>query len=381
MKRIAVVTAAWRYVPTGEGIADRLLMGYPREGRWRRPEMKVVSCFTGRRPEGDVSAELAREFGFAIHPTIAEALRCGGSLLAVDAVVLPREAGEDAAGDLFKQCVEVFEKDGRSVPVYIGGPLSRSFERAKWAADASARLKFPILAGSWLPLTWRLPELELPLQCRIEEALMVGVDGAEAISWHALEALQCMVERRAGGETGVRAVQTVAGDEVWKAGEQGRWSKELLSSALSRSDTPQGWSVIDGRTQDLVGNGELPKLAKNPAACLIEYAGGLRAALLMLDGAVNDFTFAARLKAPDRRVSTQFLRLPAPSAAHAAHLAAEIEEMFETGRAPIPVERSLLVSGILESCLQSRASGGKRLETPHLNVRYRAPKESRYART
>ena len=70
--------------------------------------------------------------------------------------------------------------------------------------DASTRLKFPLLAGSSLPVTWRLPDLELPLGCEIESALMVGVGGSDAMDYHALEAMQCMVERRKGGETGVR---------------------------------------------------------------------------------------------------------------------------------------------------------------------------------
>ena len=83
---------------------------------------------------------------------------------------------------------------------------------------------------------------------------MVGVGGSDPMDYHALEAMQCMVERRKGGETGVKSVQLIEGDAVWKAGEEGRWSKELLTAALSRSDTPLGLTVKDGRTQDLVHN-------------------------------------------------------------------------------------------------------------------------------
>ncbi len=390
MKRIAVVSATYRYLPAGEHIVDRFLVGYPSKGTWRHPDMKVVSCYVDQKPADDQSAERAREFGFTVYPTVAEALRCGGARLAADAVLLIGEQGDYRRNDLgqvlrpqhqwFRQCVEVFEKDGRAAPLYSDGLLSHSFEQAKWMVDASQRLKFRMLAGSPLPVTWRLPDLELPLDCQVDSAVMVGIDGSETISFHALEAMQCMIERRAGGETGVRAVQMIEGDAVWKSGDEGRWSKELLTSALSRSDSPQGLSVTDGRTQDLVGNNQLPKLVKRPAACFIEYGDGLRATLLMLNGAVNDFTFAARLKGPARNVSTQFLRLPAPNDAHTAPLAAKIEELFETGRAPYPVERSLIVAGIIESCLKSRAYGGRRIETPHLNVRYRAPKESQHAR-
>jgi hypothetical protein len=237
-----------------------------------------------------------------------------------------------------------------------------------------------MLAGSSLPVTWRLPDLELPLNCEIESALVVGYGGADVMDFHGLEALQCMVERRKGGETGVSAVQMIEGDAVWKAGEAGRFSRELLVSALSRSDTPQGQTLVDGRTQDLVAKGELPRLVKNPAAYFIEYRDGLKATLLMLNGAVKDFTFAARVKGSGLQ-STQFFLSPEPNVTYSACLVGKIEELFETGKAPYPVERTLLVSGVLESCLTSRFEGQKRLETPHLDVRYRAPQRSQHTRT
>ena len=150
-----------------------------------------------------------------------------------------------------------------------------------------------MLAGSSIPVTWRLPTIDLPLGCKIEEALMVGVGGSDPMDFHALEGMQCMVERRRGGETGVKAVQLLEGDAVWKAGEDGRYSKALLKAALSRSDTPLGLTAADGRTQDLVASGQLRELAKKPAAYFIEYRDGLKATMLMLDGALKDFNFAA----------------------------------------------------------------------------------------
>ena len=155
------------------------------------------------------------------------------------------------AFEFFRQVVEVFEADGRAVPVFNDKHLSYSFTKASAMVDASKRLGFPFLAGSSLPVTWRLPPIDMPLGCEIEQALMVGVGGSDAMDFHALEAMQCMVERRRGGETGVRSVQLIEGDEVWKAGDAGRWSWELLESALSRSDSIQGLTVRDGRTQNL----------------------------------------------------------------------------------------------------------------------------------
>ncbi|MEZ5402124.1 MAG: hypothetical protein R2729_20795 [Bryobacteraceae bacterium] len=388
--RVAIVTTIYRYLSHAQHMGDRFLIGYPLHGAWRRPDIQVVSLYVDQKPKGDQSEERAREFGFKVYPTIAEALRQGGDKLAVDAVLIIGEHGEYPRNELgqvlyprhefFKQCVDVFEKDGRAVPVYNDKHLSYSFEKAKWMVDQSKRLRFPMLAGSSLPVTWRLPDVEIPLGAQVDDALMVGVGGSDPMDYHALEAMQCMVERRKGGESGVKSVQLIDGAAVWKAGDEGRWSKRLLTAALSRSDSPLGLSVTDGRPQDLVGSGEVRKLVKEPAAYFIERNDGLRTTLLMLNGAVRDYTFAAAVKGHGV-VSTQFFLSPTPNVTYSACLVSKIEEMFTTGKAPYPVERTLIVSGALESCLRSRHEGGKRLDTPHLAVKYQAPKISQHMRT
>jgi hypothetical protein len=392
--RIAIVATICRHLSHAQHIGDRFLVGYPYKGRWHRPDAQVVSLYVDQRPEGDQSADRAREFGFQVYSTVAEALRCGGKELAVDAVLLIGEHGSYPKNELlqilypryelFKECVRVFEQDGRAVPIFNDKHLSYSFEKAREMVADARRLGFPLLAGSSLPVTWRLPDVELPLGCEVDEALMIGVgpsDGpSDAMDYHALEAMQCMVERRRGGETGVRCVQFLEGDAVWRAADAGRWSAELLGAALSRSDSPRGLTEEDGRTQDLLGSGELRRLCEQPSAYLIEYEDGLRATLLMLDGAIRDFCFAARLRGQEGTVSTQFLLTPVPNVTYSACLVSKIEEMYVTGRAPYPAERTLLVCGILERCLKSRAAGSKVLETPHLKVTYTAPKETQHAR-
>ena len=385
-KRIAIVTTIYRYLSHAQHMGDRFLVGYPHEGAWHMPNMKVVSLYVDQKPEGDLSGVRAKEFGFEVYPTIAEALRCGGKELAVDAVLIIGEHGNYPRNEkgqvlypryeFFQQCVKVFEQDGRAVPVYNDKHLSYSFEKAAEMVAASKRLRFPMLAGSSIPVTWRLPAVDIPLGAEIEDAMMVGVGGSDAMDFHALEGLQCMVERRKGGETGVKAVHMLQGDAVWSA----PYSKELLTAALSRSDTPLGDTVTDGRTQDLVALGQLPKLVKNPGAYFIEYRDGLKATMLMLDGAVKDFNFAAKVKGGGI-VSTQFLLSPEPNVTYSSCLMHKAEQMFETGVAPYPVERTLLVSGILESCLISKVKDHSRLETPQLKVVYKAPRESQFPRS
>ncbi len=390
MTSIAVVTTIYRYLSHAQHFVDRFLVGYPYEGEWRRPEMKVVSLYVDQSPVGDQSQDRAREFGFGVYATIAETLRCGGEKISVDAVLIIGEHGEYPINEIgqklyprhefFKQCVEVFEADGRSVPIYNDKHLSYSFEKAREMVEDARRLQFPLLAGSSLPVSWRLPDLELPLGCEIEEALMIGVGGSDPMDFHALEGMQCMIERRKGGESGVKSVQLLDGEAAWKAGESGLWSKELLEAALSRCDSPQGLSVEDGRTQDLLGSGELMRLTEKPAAYLLEFNDGLRATLLMLNGAIKDYCFAARLKGYTQPVSNQFFLSPTPNVTYSACLVRKIEEMITTGKAPFPAERTLIVGGALENFLQSRHQGNIKLDTPHLSVKYTPPGESQHAR-
>ena len=258
--------------------------------------------------------------------------------------------------------------------------LSYSFKKAAAMVAQSKKMKFPFLAGSSLPVTWRMPDLELPYGCEIEQALMVGVGSSDSSDYHALEALQGMIERRKGGETGIARVQLIEGQDVWKAGEQGCYSIDLLAAALARNEIVKGKSLVDARTQDLLKDNELRRIVPKPALYSIEHRDGLKTSLLMLNGAVGDLSFAAKLKGKKEIQSNVFYLPPKPNVTYSACLANKIEEMIVTGKAPYPVERTLLVSGLLESCLDSKVQGHKSLATPHLKVSYMAPKKSNHCR-
>jgi hypothetical protein len=388
-KKVAMITTVWRYLSHAQHMGDRFLVGYPHAGAWHRPAVEIVSLYVDQTPRDDQSAARAAEFGFRRFPTIAEALCLGGDQLAVDAVLIIGEHGRYRRNDkgqilypryeFFQQVVEVFRRSKRSVPVFNDKHLSYSFANAQQMVQAADELNFPLMAGSSLPVTWRLPSIEMPWEAEVEEAVMVGCGGSDAMDFHALEAMQCMLERRRGGESGVRSVQIVDGDAVWRAGEEGRWSGELLAAALSRSNELQGQTRVDARTQDLLGSGELKKIARHPSAYFVEYRDGTRATMLMLSGAVNDFTFAARVKGQEEPASTLFYLPPVPNVVYSAELMHQVEQLFVTGQAGYPVQRTLLVSGMLESCLDSRKRGGERLATPHLSVQYRGRQESLFA--
>jgi len=388
-KRLAIITTVWRYLSHAQHMGDRFLVGYPLEGTWRKPPIDVVSLYVDQKPEDDQSEERARSFGFKIYPTIAETLRCGGDKLAVDAVLIIGEHGDYPRNEkgqvlyprfeFFREAVDVFEADGRAVPIFNDKHLSYSFEKAKTMVELSRKLGFPLLAGSSLPVTWRLPAVDLPFGAVVEDALMVGVGGSDAMDYHALEAMQCVLERRKGGETGVRRVQMIEGDAVWRAADEGRWSRKLLEAALSRSDSLQGLTVEDGRTQNLAEGDEIQRIARNPAAYFIDYADGTKATLLMLNGVLNDYNLAVKVKGRPDILSTQFMLPTPPNVAYSACLMHHASRMFETGRAAYPAERTMLVCGMLDSCLDSKINGHAPLDTPHLAVRYEPPRESLFA--
>src|SRR5262249_30316213 len=146
----------------------------------------------------------------------------------------------------------------------------------------------PFLAGSSVPVTWRRPPLQLPRGCELTDAVQLGYGPFEGYGFHALEGLQSMVERRKGGETGVKAVTCLQGEEMWKALDQGAWSKPLLDAA-----------------QGLVpahANGDLRALTSKTADAgvfLVEYRDGFKAAVAVLNGWVHEgdggaFVFAGQ---------------------------------------------------------------------------------------
>ena len=392
-KRLAVVTTLWNYRSHAWHMAERFLHGYPREGKWHRPPLTVVSAYVDQRPEGDLSKRRAEEFGFKIYPTVAEALRCGGDKLAVDAVLQIGEHGNYPTNEfgqkqypryeLFSQIVKVFKADGRTTPIFNDKHLSWKFEWAKEMVDTAHAMNFPLLAGSSLPVTWRMPAIDLPYGAEVEEILGVAFGAVDIYDFHALEMMQCMAERRRGGEKGVVGMHALRGDAVWDAlaagsFSAGGWSPRLFEACLSRSQTLAQDEISSHRYPTLQ---QIKQWTKQPVAYRFEYADGLKATMLQLNGLVKDFTFAAKLKAEAEPLSTLFYLPDNPNVVYSAALMSKAEEMFHTGRAPYPAERTLLTSGLVAAAMQSLANGQKRLETPHLAIHYQAPRESLFWRT
>ena len=373
-------------------MGERFLVGYPLEGSWHRSPLEVVSAYVDQRPENDLSRGRAKEFGFPIYGTIAEALRCGGDRLAVDAVLIIGEHGDYPRNEIgqklypryefFKQVADVFKKDGRAVPVFNDKHLSWKWEWAREMVDTARELSFPFLAGSSLPVTWRMPAVDLPYEAEVDEVMCVAMGGVDSYDFHALETIQCMAERRRGGETGVAWLEALRGDSVWKSMQQGSfqrggWDPRLFEACLCRSQTLAQPKTYNHRYPTPQ---QIREWVKEPVAYRFQYNDGLKATMLLMNGLVGDFTFSARLRGRPEPLSTLFYLPPNPNVVYSAALMSKVEEMVLTGKAPYPVERTLLTAGLVEAGMKSPASEEKRLETKHLAVRYQAPRESQFWR-
>ncbi|MFM8394483.1 MAG: hypothetical protein ACKOB4_11235 [Acidobacteriota bacterium] len=369
-KRIAVISTEYRYYSHTDVICSRILEGYTPNNVRVEPRTRIVSMYTDQVPEKDLSRAAAAKHGFTIYPTISAALTLGGDKLGVDAVLLIGEHGQYPDNEkgqklypryeLFKQITDVFRRTGRSVPVFTDKHLSYSWTKAKEMYDLSRQLNFPLMAGSSIPVTVRVPALSFPLDTRIDQAVGVGYAGLDSYGFHALEGLQCMLERRRGAETGIAAVETLSGADVWRwrASDQGRWSTPLLEAALGCLRTPK--------------SGPIETWAKDATLFRLEYRDGFQTVVYMLGQSIDDFTFAARVPGESKLQATRF-DLTRRALPHFDGLVDFIEQFFVTGRPLYPVERTLLTTGALEALLDSKHQG-RRIETPHLSVRYRAPR-------
>jgi hypothetical protein len=207
--------------------------------------------------------------------------------------------------------------------------------------------------------------VDLPLGAALNEALIIVQGEAPQAEWEGFDALLPTLRRRRGGEAGVKAVRYIAGDAFWAAGKEGAWSWALLAAALSRSDTPQGDAVADGRTQDLVGLGYVPKLARKPRGWLIEHRDGVRSTVLVLDGVIADYCLA--LKTSDgSMISAQLYQPPKPAQHQFSRLARVVDDFFHGAAAPWPIEQSVLSAGLLARIKVSSTQAGQRWETPEL---------------
>ena len=376
--RVAAINSIYRLRSHAYHIAGRFIYGYTRQGFHHQPPFDLVRMYNHQQPENDLGPRTCKAHNIELCRTIPEALGADKGM-DIDAVLLIIEHGNYPVNELgqilypryefFEQIVEVFKKAGRSVPVFVDKHLSYDHRLAAKMVATAREMKFGLMAGSSLPVTWRRPEIEPPVGTKFEEAVVsFGFDRGtvEIYLFHALEVLQCMMERRAGGETGVKSVQFLQDEAVWKAGDEGRWSWRLLNAALSRCASHNV--------------GPIRENVLRPQAVLVEYKDGTKGAVLNLIEQTSEFAIGAKITDRQEPVSSCFY-LPAPPGARFFDpLTYNIEKFFTTGVSPYPVERTLLTSTMTDLAMRSLHAGCKVVADPALGVKYDAPTDSGYFR-
>ena len=369
--RIACLVTYWAATRShADWIITKLLDGYWWKGAHTPSRVDVVSVYINQLETSELGQKICKSKNIPIFKTVGETVTLGGEELAVDGVVIVGEHGvypKNLKGQwllprwwMYKQVIDVFEQSKRSVPIFNDKHLSYSWDEAKWMFDKSRELDFPLTGGSSIPIYFRKPEIELDIDTPIKTSIVVGGASDEGGLSHCVDVLQAFVERRKGGETGVKSVQNIRGPETWKWTERNPWAARLLDSVRKSFDLKPG-SFEE---------------TEKPIVCIVEYNDGTKAAVY--SGRGVGWTYAGEIEGHKDPTIVSMLGFPGPfSQYHAANAFDHwIIEMMLTRKEPFNAERLLLSTGIVSYNMESNwengrySAIGRRIETPFMNMTY-----------
>ena len=370
---------------------DRLAMGYSWRGEWQKPRVDLASVWIDQYLDNDIGRDRLERYGITASGSIEDALTLGTGSLAVDGVVIICEHGDYPDNPMgqrlypryewFKEVVRVFEKSGRSVPVFNDKHLSTTWEESLEMVEDSRRLGFAFLAGSSLPVTRRMPAIEMPLGTPLRESVCVAYGNVDSYDFHALETAQCMSERRLGGEVGIRSCRALRGAALWEFLDRDDRAdtRRLMVAALNRShNLPVDTGYMTGTVDFAWARGAFP----DGVGYFYEHLDGFRTSTFLVP--IRDFNYAGLRADNDRVVSCQmYLPMPTHGSSTADFfnpLTRHIEDLVIRKRTEIPIERTLLTSGMTVAAVESLHRDGELVDTPQMAVCYAAPKRSTWWR-
>ncbi len=364
---IAAIVSEYRKNSHADMIVGRFLQTATLDGRGRTYPLEVVSVYTDQIPENDTSRALAEQYDFELTNTVREALTLGGDKLAVKGILLVAEHGDYPRSNtgniqypkrrLFESVVEVFKDTGQVVPVFIDKHISDNWEDIQWMIQAANELNIPLMAGSSLPVSWREPAVDVDRNRPLDEIIILSYHTLDAYGFHAIEQAQALAERRPGGESGIKSVQTITGDKVWEAFESPKWDSRLFDLTFERLPKHR----LRGR--------ELKDAVRDPSIMIINYEDGLTTYIFTLNGVVGNWTAGWKYKDGECEATYIALQDGRPYY-HFALLADAITQMFLTGKPTYPVERTILTSAALDALLISKLNDGRITPTPYLKINY-----------
>ena len=379
--RIACLASFWGATSShADWIITKLIDGYWWQSAHTLSRVDVASIYLHQHDTSLLGQKVAAAKGIPVFRTVAEALTLGGDELAVDGVVIVGEHGNyltDLKGHwllprwwMYNQMIRVFERSNRSVPVFNDKHLSYNWDESKWMFDKSRELNFPLSGGSNVPIYYRKPEIELDIDTPIKHSLSVGAASNEGAIFHSIDVLQSFVERRRGGETGVRSIQSIRGPESWNWVERNPWVGNLLTAVEKSLELKSGYFQEDAQAN----------------LCIVEYNDGTNAAVISDRGVGWNYACEIEGQKEATVISTLDGYHRPFGQYHASNsLPHWITEMMVTKKEPFNAERLLLSSGITNHYMQSNWENGRfyavgrRIETPYMNMTYRSTRGAQFS--
>lgn len=381
-KNIAAIVTTYFAQSHTDLVLSNFFKGFVINNNYESSKVRISSIYIDQIHWSDIGINTAKKYNIKVYPSIRGALTLtlpsaghwptskiwDKGDLSVDGVIIIGEHGDYSSNEynrqlyprryFFEQVCGVISTSNKVVPVFNDKHLSYNWEDCIWMYSRARELNIPFMAGSALPVSSRTPNLVHSIGDDIQEAVSIGffhsyINALESYGFHALEALQCMVERRRNGESGIKSVQCLEGKDVWDSAHKGLWSKELAFAAES--------NIINKE------DGLITELSNNPILFLLEYNDGFKAATLMMDKYLKGFGYACYIKG---KIKSTSFNQSSDNKESFRNLAFNIQNLFVTNKPQYPVERTLLVSGALDSLLKSKYMGNIKIDTPHLNIRY-----------
>lgn len=352
-KRIAFLIDSWYPWSHADVIGRRFLDRYRVGDRTYTSPVTVASVFPDApHPTRERAQSVAAQYGFRLATSIADALLGEGrSRLAVDGVLIATR--EDLPGtrqrqspvrrvQVVREVLRLMDQSGTRVPIFIDKMLAGAWTDSQAIVAEAGQRGVPLMAGSVLPFV----PLDQPLRSTgVEVAVVMASTPYWAFGFHAAELLQGFLEHRTTRETGIAEIQEV-GLGYASLPDRDRWGGRVFDALWA---TP--------RTRRARAPAHPAGLGPATRIVLIRYVDGTRAVLALIPELFDDSEFLLGAQYAGGAVSTSGLILRGEPYDHFGYLVHALVEFFTTGRAPVPVERTLLTTGLTIFGQESNETG------------------------